>query len=305
MRYIFGPLNSRRFGLSLGIDLSPDEKSCNFDCLYCELKPNKPISTIKNPPKVKDIISELKDALKKFKNIDVITVTANGEPTLYPYLDELIDKISEIKNGYKTLILSNGSTIYKKDIQKALLKFDIVKLSLDCATPKCFKKIDRPLKDISLEDIIKGMVEFSKKYIGSLIIEILVVSGINDKKEEFRELNRVLQEIKPVRVDIGTIDRPPAYKVSPVSYERLLELSKEIKDIPISIAHRDKNVEAKEDFSEEEILNTLRHRPLTKDDIKAIFSDKSLQIFNNLLKKKKIIEKNVGNTTFYASNIDK
>ena len=305
MRYIFGPINSRRFGLSLGIDLSPNEKSCNFDCLYCELKASKPTSFIKNPPKVEDIIDELKEALKKFKDIDVITVTANGEPTLYPHLLELIEKINEIKNGYKTLILSNGSTIYKKDIQKALLKFDIVKLSLDCATQKCFKKLDRPLKEISLENIIEGIKEFSKEFKGSLIVEILVVKGINDKEEEFKKLNEILQQIKVARVDIGTIDRPPAYRVEPIRFKRLLELSKIIKNIPISIAHRKKIDFKKDDFNENEILNTLRHRPLTKDDIEAIFSKNSLKIFDKLLKEKKIIKKSVANIDFYTSSIDK
>jgi len=128
MSLTFGPVPSRRFGVSLGIDLSPNSKQCNFDCLYCELKASKTVSSQSNYPKVSDIIIEVKQALGKNKNIEVITITANGEPTLYPYLDELVDRLNLIKENKKILILSNGGTIYKKDIQQILNKIDIVKL---------------------------------------------------------------------------------------------------------------------------------------------------------------------------------
>ncbi len=116
-KYIFGPIQSRRFGLSLGIDLSPEHKSCNFDCLYCELKPAKVTDAITNPPLVTSVISEVKEALQEYQNIDVITITANGEPTLYPYLDVLVDELNNIKKDKKLLILSNASTISDLKIQ--------------------------------------------------------------------------------------------------------------------------------------------------------------------------------------------
>jgi wyosine [tRNA(Phe)-imidazoG37] synthetase (radical SAM superfamily) len=140
---IFGPIPSRRFGMSLGIDLSPSIKQCNFDCLYCELEKAKTVSKQTEVVPVKDIVEALKTALLNHKDLDVITFTANGEPTLYPYLEELIDEIEKIKGDIKTLILSNGANIYEKKIQKLLTKIDIVKLSLDCVSDKCFKKLDR------------------------------------------------------------------------------------------------------------------------------------------------------------------
>jgi len=302
MKYIFGPINSRRFGLSLGIDLSPEQKICNFDCVYCELKASKPKEHIPNPPNVEDIIKEVKEALKKYPNIDVITITSNGEPTLYKDLEKLVDKLNEIKKNKKLLILSNSSLIFKKDIQKVLSKIDIVKLSLDCATKRCFKKIDRPIKGVDLDKIIEGMIEFSKNYKGVLIVEILVVKGINDKKEEFIKLNQILHKISPKRVDIGTIDRPPAYKVKPVDFKTLFELSKYIKDIPVNIVSRKKEKKFNEDLSEEEILNTLKHRPFTKEDINTLFSKKSLEIFKKLLKENRIKKINISNVEFYTSS---
>ena len=233
MKYIFGPVASRRFGISLGVDLSPDKKRCNFDCIYCELEPSKPVTEYDNPPSVNEILNDIKTAVKKYE-FDVLTITSNGEPTLYPYLDELVNNLSE----YKLLILSNSSTIDNEKIQNTLTKFNIVKLSLDAVTPAIFKKIDRPLEGIDIEKIIKGIVDFRKRFQNELVIEILVVKGVNDKKEEFEELNRVLNMIKPDRVDLGTIDRPPAYGVQPVKMQKLLDLSSELKNIPVNLVYK-------------------------------------------------------------------
>ena len=300
MKYIFGPISSRRFGMSLGIDLSPDEKSCNFDCIYCELEKAQKSDTIKNPPKVEDIINDVKKGFEKFQ-FDVLTITANGEPTLYPYLDELVDKLKIFDK--KLLILSNSSTINNPQIQQILKKLDIVKLSLDTTNPKTFKKIDRPLDTIKIDDIIKGIKEFSKIYKGELIIEILVVQGINDKIEEFVELNKVLSQINPTRVDISTIDRPPAYDVKPVEYEKLFELSKQIKNQHIFIASR-KNLEnKKESFTKDEILTTLKKRPFTDLDVKNILDDNSQKLFFELLENGLLKEKIVANSKFFTTNI--
>ena len=175
MQTIFGPINSRRFGNSLGIDLSPALKQCNFDCLYCELIPSRTVDTQSQVVKVKQII----DDLKKYLNdkIDIITITANGEPTLYPYIDELIDEVNKIKNKTKTLILTNSATLVDKSIFNTLLKLDQVKLSLDAISDDIFKKIDRPHKDVKVQDIIKYIEKFSKIFKGKLFIEILFVDN--------------------------------------------------------------------------------------------------------------------------------
>ncbi len=298
MKYIFGPVASRRFGLSLGIDLSPDKKRCNFDCIYCELEPSKPTIFYDNPPSVEEIFEEVKKAVNHYR-FDVLTITSNGEPTLYPYLDELITKIKTL--NHKTLILSNSSTINKETIRNTLKKFDIVKLSLDSANEKTFKKIDRPHKSINLKDIIGGMKKFREMYKGEFIIEVLVVRGINDKEEEFIQLNEVLKEIKPDRVDISTIDRPPAYNVKPVDEERLFELSKFIENQHIFIPTRKKLKTEFEELSKEEILTTLKKRPFTENDVKNLFNPNTQKIFNDLLKEKLIEEVWVGGVKFYKS----
>jgi wyosine [tRNA(Phe)-imidazoG37] synthetase (radical SAM superfamily) len=299
MKYIFGPVASRRFGISLGVDLSPDKKRCNFDCIYCELEKSKPVNIYDNPPLVEDVLKDIKNAIDRFE-FDFLTITSNGEPTLYPYLSELIEKINKIKS-FKTLILSNSSTIMKKEIQLALRSLDVVKLSLDAVSPNIFKKIDRPYKGIDINEIIKGMKEFRELFENELIIEILVVKGINDKKEEFKKINEVLKEIKPNRVDISTIDRPPAYNVEGVSIEKLFELSQFIENQNIFIPTRNNLSFKIEDLTKEELLETLKKRPFTKSDIENLFSENTQRIFNDLLKENMIEKVKVGGVTFYRS----
>lgn len=297
MSTIFGPINSRRFGSSLGIDLSPAFKQCNFDCLYCELAPMATVDKQKDAVEVKEIIDELKSHLSS--KIDVITLTANGEPTLYPHLSELIDEIDKIKNSTQTLILTNSATLVDEKVFNTLLKLDQVKLSLDAISPEVFKKIDRPHESIKIEEVVKKVQEFSKVYKGKLFIEILFVHGLNDTKEEVKKLNEVLLSLDCTRIDLGTIDRPPAYPVSGVSYKELHDISLMFDaSVPIHIASRVHAEPNNSYYSDEDILNTLDKRPLTMDDISLLFDDESKKRLEKLIEEEKIVKKIVGNLEF-------
>lgn len=294
-KVIFGPIHSRRFGKSLGVDLSPSKKQCNFDCLYCELDPAKTIGAYDDVVRMDEVMDALEKALSEHPDIDFITLTANGEPTLYPYLSELIDEIDKVKGETKTLILSNAATIDDPKVQEALLKLDEVKLSLDCATQKCLKKLDRVHSGIDVEKIKAGMLAFKAKYEKPLVIEILIVKTLNDSPEEIEQLNAFLLKLKPTRIDMGTIDRPPAYEVQPVSYEALLAISKQFDaSLPLYIASRKKADARASNYSEEEILETLSMRPLTPEDIEVLFDEASQNRVAGLLKegKLKVIESN-------------
>ena len=300
MNIIFGPIHSRRFGKSLGVDLSPGKKQCNFDCLYCELDPAKTMDSYDDVVSVKEIATALKAALQEHKDIDFITLTANGEPTLYPYLSELIDEINTFKGETRTLILTNAATIDDPKVQSALMKLDEVKLSLDCATQKCLKKLDRSHSGIEVENIKAGMLDFKSKYSGPLVIEILIVKNLNDSEEEVSKLNAFLLKLKPTRIDIGTIDRPPAFDVKPVSYEELLHISHLFdSSLPVYIASRKKADISSDSYSYEEILETLAKRPLTQEDIEALFDEESQKRAENLLHKQKIKLVETNGVNFY------
>lgn len=297
---IFGPIPSRRFGISLGVDLSPSSKQCNFDCLYCELDAAKTMDKMATWPSVNEVMEAINDSLKTHDKIDVITLTANGEPTLYPELDELINEINKIKKTTKTLILSNGSTIYDENTFNTLLKLDTVKLSLDCVSPKAFKKLDRNHSGIDIKKIVEAMVEFSKVCTKDFVLEILVVKNINDKKEEIELLYEAVKRINPKRVDIGTIDRPPAYNVQGVDFKTLQNIANVFEGINVNIAYKNRPKQINT-YSKEEILTTLLRRPLTKEDIENMFDEKSKIILEKLLKSSEISLVNSGGVDFYKN----
>lgn len=295
---IFGPIPSRRFGISLGIDLSPSKKQCNFDCLYCELEGAKTVDKMDIYPSVEEIIKAIKENFLKHLKIDVITITCNGEPTLYPKLDELVDEINKIKGNTKTLILSNGSTIYKQEVFNTLLKIDIVKLSLDCVSEKCFKKLDRQNSSVEINKIIPAMCEFSKQTKNDLVLEVLFVKDLNDKEEELELLYKSIVSINPKRVDIGTIDRPPAYEVKPVSYEFLEYVANRFQNLNVNIVYKNRP-KLIQTYNKEEIISMLKRRPLTIEDIENMFDDDSKIVLDTLFKNKVIQLVNSSGVSFY------
>lgn len=300
MNIIFGPVHSRRFGSSLGIDLSPALKQCNFDCLYCELAPAQTVEKQTQTVTVTEIIKALKIAMTEYPNIDVITITANGEPTLYPHFNELINEIDAIKKTTQTLILTNSATLTDAKVFNALLKLDQVKLSLDAVTPNVFKKIDRPHENIQIDQLVNAFKKFSNAYQGKLFIEILFVHGINDNDDEIKALNEVLMDINCARIDIGTIDRPPAYPVQGISYSELHDIAKKFDaSLPINIASRQHAEACQSHYTEDEIINTLDKRPLTPEDIEILFDEASKTTLKSLLNEEKIVALERSNVIFY------
>ncbi len=282
----------------MGIDLSPALKQCNFDCLYCELAPSATTDKQKNIVEVSTIINELKEHLHD--KIDVITITANGEPTLYPYLDELIDEINKIKNSTETLILTNSATLVDEKVFNSLLRLDQVKLSLDAVSQSVFKRIDRPHIGIEIDEIVQKVIEFSHIFKGKLFIEILFVKGLNDTKEEIEKLNEALLKMHVTRIDLGTIDRPPAYPVVGLSYKELHDASLLFdSSLPIHIASRIHAEPNNSHYNDEDILNTLDKRPQTMEDINLLFDEESKKRFEKLLLDSKIVIKKVGNLEFF------
>ncbi|EAI4564028.1 radical SAM protein [Campylobacter coli] len=300
MKILFGPINSRRFGRSLGIDLSPSKKQCNFDCVYCELEAQKPQEKQDEIVSVEEIILEVQGTLEKNVPFDFLTLTANGEPSLYPHLDELISSLRKIAKDKKLLILSNGTVVLDQDKFNTLLKLDVVKFSLDSAISKTFYRIDRALKNINLEKMIEKMAEFKTQFKGDLVMEILVVKDLNDNEEEFIALNQALAKIAPLRVDLSTIDRPPAYAVKKISEERLLELSKLITSTPVLLPKRHYEGE-KLNFNEEELLKMLHLRSQSEIDIENKLDKTSQLLLDKLIKEEKIKILNLAGVKFYKA----
>ncbi|OCR11054.1 radical SAM protein [Helicobacter pullorum] len=303
MDIIFGPVQSRRFGESLGIDLSPKTKQCNYDCLYCELKGKKAQDSMQEILEVEEILEAIKKGLKQFKNIQSLTITANGEPTLYPYLYELMLRLEDIKGGVQTLLLTNGSLLWDLSVSRACLLFDKVKFSLDAISPEVFKKIDRPTKNISLEQILQGIYQFSADFSGELYAEILFVKNINDNLDEIKKMARFLAPMRLKRLDISSIDRPPAYKVSPISQEQLEIFARIFRDfkIPTFLPTRTPNTKKENlNLSQDEILKTLALRPMSKEDIESLWNEESINRLEILHQQGKIKLSKNNEVEFYC-----
>lgn len=304
MDIIFGPVQSRRFGESLGIDLSPKTKQCNYDCLYCELKGKKAQDSMQEILEVEEILEAIKKGLKQFKNIQSLTITANGEPTLYPYLYELMLRLEDIKGGVQTLLLTNGSLLWDLSVSRACLLFDKVKFSLDAISPEVFKKIDRPTKNISLEQILQGIYQFSADFSGELYAEILFVKNINDNLDEIKKMARFLAPMRLKRLDISSIDRPPAYKVSPIPQEQLEIFARIFRDfkIPTFLPTRTPNTKKGNlNLSQDEILKTLALRPMSKEDIESLWNEESINRLEILHQEKKVSINNVNGINFFIA----
>lgn len=297
MNVIFGPVNSRRFGLSLGVDLSPARKQCNFDCVYCELKPAKPVLLSQNAPNVDEVVSQVQVAFDKGLEFDFITLTANGEPSLYPHLKELVKSLNSIKKDKKLLILSNGTGVLSEFAFEAMLGLDVAKFSLDSAVERTFFRVDKAHKSINSQEMIEKMAHFRAKFRGQLVMEVLVVQGLNDNELEFKALNEAFLRIKPDRVDIGTIDRPSAYPVRAVSEQTISKLSTLITSAPVLLPKRHFSAQSA-DFSEDELLKILALRPQSELDIKAM-SQNSKVLLQKMLESSKIRVVELAGVKFY------
>lgn len=300
---IFGPILSRRFGISLGVDLSPQKKQCNFDCLYCELGGAKTQEGMQEVLPLQDVLEAIKEAMRKNPKVDVLTITANGEPTLYPHFLSLAKELKALTyNHCKTLILSNGSRFGETSVQEGLREFDIVKFSLDCVSEKIFKKIDRPNKALKLEEILEGIARFASTYQGELVCEVLVLEKLNDTKEEIQKIADFTKELGVARIDLGSLDRPPAYAIKGVSEERLQELASAFEGQCVSIPLRKKQeFETKSKLSSSaEVLKLLLRRPISVDEAPLLFDKRSVELIKQMVQKEEICLKNAANMAFYT-----
>jgi wyosine [tRNA(Phe)-imidazoG37] synthetase (radical SAM superfamily) len=211
MSYIFGPVPSRRLGRSLGIDVIPP-KTCSFDCIYCESGPTTRLSVIRdNFADPSEVLAELSEFLRLHPNTtDVLTFSSAGEPTLYSAIGELIEAVKKAHPQFPLIVLTNGSLLWQPEVRRALLKADRVVPSLDFATAAVFRNINRPHPSLEPGRIIEGIRAFRSEYKGRLHIEIVLVSEVNDSPEELSALARIIEPLRPDKLELNTVVRPPA-----------------------------------------------------------------------------------------------
>jgi wyosine [tRNA(Phe)-imidazoG37] synthetase (radical SAM superfamily) len=207
MKYVYGPVDSRRLGLSLGLSLTP-YKACNFDCVYCQLgKTIELTGERKEYIKVDDIINELRIWLQnntqEAKNLNYITISGSGEPTLNIKIGELISKLKEL-TPIPVAVITNASLLDIPEVRQALLGANLIAPSLDTVSLEIFKKMNRPHANVKLDEIIEGLASLRKEFSGKIWLEVMVVRGINDDLGQIRKLKDIVDEINPDKVQINS-----------------------------------------------------------------------------------------------------
>lgn len=224
MKYVFGPVPSRRLGQSLGIDTIP-LKTCNWNCVYCQLGRTRPLTNKRRvycPTEA--IIAEVHQVLARHKpgEIDWVTFVGSGEPTLHSEIGELIRGVKSLTE-IPVAVITNGALLYLPDVRRGLLPADAVLPSLDAGTPELYRKINRPYPEVTFERLRDGLAAFREEYQGKLWIEVMLIRGLNDIAEALNDIEAVLRRIKPDEVHINLPTRPPAETwVQPPDEESLL-----------------------------------------------------------------------------------
>ncbi len=273
-KHLFGPVPSRRLGMSLGVDLVP-KKVCSLDCVYCEVgKTTKLTTERKEYVKYDKVVAELEDYFVNNPDPDYITFSGYGEPTLNSRIGDVLAFIKEKKPNVPVAVLTNGTLFNDPEVRKDLLLADVVLPSLDAATDETLLKINRPAKGITVENYINGLKEFRKEFKNKLQLEVFILPEYNTNSNDLEKLKEAIQEIKPDSIQINTLDRPGTEAgLRAATKEEIAEINKywalDNSEL-ISAAKERKKIKSYRKDTESAILETIVRRPCTASDLSDI-----------------------------------
>lgn len=305
-KYIFGPVPSRRLGMSLGVDLVPN-KICTLDCVYCEVgKTTKLTLERKEYYNTNYIIEELIQYLDNNAEPDYITMSGSGEPTLNINIGKIIQAAKSKKPNIPVAVITNGTLLSDKNVRDMLLNADLVLPSLDSALIDSFKKINRPHKDINLDDYIQGLVDFRQEFKGKIWLEVFILPEYNDSEQDILALKEAIIKIKPDSVQINTLDRPGT--VTDLRPATSIELQNVIDILGfdnieiITSSQKNTNNEAFRNDISVAILETISRRPCTLEDLGLVLNLSKNELnkyLSNLERNHKIEAINLKRGVFY------
>ncbi len=267
--HVFGPVPSRRLGRSLGVDLIP-HKTCSYDCIYCQIgtTTRKTIERKEWVP-LEEVVEQIRGKLSA--EPDYITCSGSGEPTLYSRLGELIDRIKAM-TSIPVAVLTNGSLLWMPEVRRDLARADLVVPSLDAPDEGLFHYVNRPHPSLHFDQMLEGLVTFRDEFKGQLWLEVFLLAGVTGLEPEVKRLAEHVRRIRPDRVQINTVVRPPAeeyaHPLSPEDLESFANLfggNAEVIAGRTTTQARRCACAAKLD----DVLDIIARRPCTVEDIVA------------------------------------
>jgi wyosine [tRNA(Phe)-imidazoG37] synthetase (radical SAM superfamily) len=305
-RRVYGPVPSRRFGLSLGVDLVP-KKTCCYDCVYCQLGKTIELTVERTDfYPVGDVLADVGAALDTGPRPDVITLAGSGDPSLYRSLGRLIDGLHEL-GDIPVVFLTNGALLFKKEVARDALRADILAPSLDAGDQETFQKINRPHRSIGFSEMLRGLQAVCGKHPGKVRLEVMLVGGQNDSDEDIQRIAGRLGSIRADSIDINTPVRPGPGGRAVVSEKERLEAAVRAFGPAARIVadYRGPRAPGGAADAERRILDMLSRRPCTVEDIQSslgIHPNEAIKMLDKAVKAGKVqIRKGEGQTYYFTS----
>ena len=274
---MFGPVASRRLGISLGIDLVPS-KTCSLNCVYCEAgETDALLLERKEYVPIDEVLVQLEQVLESKIRIDYLTFSGAGEPTLNSGLGRVVDFIKSRYPQYPVCLLTNGTLLGDPQLQREIEKIDLVIPSLDASSQDEFDKINRPVQGLSFDSFCRGLFEYSKKRTSKIWLELFIVPDVNDSDESIARFVDIVKAINPEKVQLNTLDRPGCVEwIKPSSRENTLRFVRALEPfVPVEAVgpFKYKSSALRTDVSlekiDQQIIDLLGRRPCTIDDLRV------------------------------------
>jgi wyosine [tRNA(Phe)-imidazoG37] synthetase (radical SAM superfamily) len=271
---LFGPVPSRRLGISLGVDLVP-MKTCTLNCIYCECGKTSHLTLErKEYVSFETVKKELTHYLAHHARPDYITFSGSGEPTLNSKIGDVIRFLKDRVPDVPVAVLTNSTLFSQKQVRSDIKNAVVVIPSLDAATEKIFNKINRPSPHLNVDTIIDGLIRFRKEYCGKIWLEVFIVPGMNDTIAELNALKLVIGKIKPDQVHLNTLDRPGSVSTLRAAtreeLERVLNVFQMENAAIVADPPEQKALFAYRKDTAAAILGTIARRPCTSKDLSEI-----------------------------------
>jgi len=283
---VFGPVLSRRLGRSLGIDPIPS-KTCNWNCVYCQLGRTAPVRHERAefiPPD--EILAEVAEALSHQPpgSLDWVTFVGSGEPLLHSRLGEMLRDVKKMTD-VPVAVITNGSLLSDPDVREELKVADAVLPSVDAGTAELFRKTNRPFPSITIEEHAEGLAAFRRDFGGKLFVEVMLVRGLNDSPEALSQTAKLIEKIRPDEIHISLPERPPAESWVKPSDEEGIRLASEILGGVAKVLSPGGSVLLLEnsETAVEEILAVIGRHPLSQDQVSAALEAHPPETKNQIL----------------------